>query len=256
MKTKNAFIALATVAITMSAHAGTINFASLGKTGTYCPGQTLSIDLDQGRSYVEKLLVSAEGIRKDGFIKVYADGELVHNIGVPGYDPDYSFRVRRIVKNLSFKFEETCSRIIDGKVFTEEVPESYRPYRRSNVKNENWGQELLEIVNSLSVDLYEDPQFASIWKKVLLPMKKIAILQSVSDQVRDERSLITAHRSLKMAKIIIDNQSFLDGLLETSNFDYVVSDLLRIKEDILERHDVKAKDVPKMITELEKELDL
>lgn len=255
MKT-NKFLILATLATAFSASAGTIHFASLGKTGTYCPGQTLSLDLEQGNSYIEKVLVSAEGIRQDGFIKVYADGELVHNIGVPGYDPDYSFRVRRIVKNLTFKFEETCSRIIDGKVFTEEVPGNYRPYRHSNVKDGNWGSELLEIVSSLSADLYNDPKFAMIWKKVLLPMKKIAILQSVSDQVRDERSLITAHRSLKMAKIIIDNNTFLEDLLETSNFDYVVSDILRIKEDILERHDVAAKDVPKMITKLEKELDL
>lgn len=250
-----ALLTIATL-LTMSARADVLNLQELGKTGRYCPGDTLSVDTNG--KFIERMLISAEGIRIDGFIKVYADGELIHNIGVPGYDPDYSFRVRRNVKNISMKFERTCSRILDGKIFSpSQGPMNYRRYERSNVSNDNWGAEFLEISRSLSKDLQFETDFGShLWPSVLLPMKKIALLQNASEQVRDERSLITAHRSLRIAKIVIDNDVLLERLLANENFDYVIADLLRIKEDILERYDVKEKDVTSKIIELEDELGL
>lgn len=253
--TKLSFLTLAT-ALTMAANAEVLSLQELGKTGRYCPGDTLSLDT-KGR-FIERMLISAEGIRIDGFIKVYADGELVHNIGVPGYDPDYSFRVRRNVKNISLKFERTCSRILDGKIFSpSQGPDSYRPYRRELVANDNWGAEFLEISRSLSKDLqFEADYLSDLWPNVLLPMKKIALLQNASELVRDERSLITAHRSLKIAKIIKDNDALMERLLFNENFDYLVADLLRMKEDILERYDVKEKEINDKISEIEIELDL
>ncbi|MFP5385451.1 MAG: hypothetical protein ACLGHN_05190 [Bacteriovoracia bacterium] len=257
MKTFSKFslLTLATV-LTVSAKADVLNFQDLGKTGRYCPGDTLSVET-KGR-YIERILISAEGIRIDGFIKVYADGELIHNIGVPGYDPDYSFRVRRHVKNISMKFERTCSRILDGKIFSPTpAPETYRLYNRELVNNDNWGAEFLEISRSLSKDLqYESDFFSHLWPNVLLPMKKIALLQNASEQVRDQRSLITAHRSLKIAKTILDNNDLLERLLMNEKFDYLISDLLVMKEDILERYDVKEKEVASKIAEIEAELDL
>lgn len=253
--TKLSLLTLATF-LSMSTRADVINLQELGKTGQYCPGDTLSIDTNG--KFIERMLISAEGIRIDGFIKVYADGELIHNIGVPGYDPDYSFRVRRNVKNISMKFERTCSRILDGKIFSPSAgPANYRRYERARVSNDNWGAEFLEISRSLSKDLQFESDFNSnLWPKVLLPMKKIALLQNASELVRDERSLITAHRSLKIAKIVLDNDALLERLLYNENFDYVVADLLRIKEDILERYDVKEKEVNSKIRELESELGL
>lgn len=243
-------------AITLSANADVLSLQDLGKTGRYCPGDTLSLDT-KGR-FIERMLISAEGIRIDGFIKVYADGELVHNIGVPGYDPDYSFRVRRNVKNISLKFERTCSRILDGKIFSpSQAPDGYRPYRRELISNDNWGAEFLEISRSLSKDLqFESDYMSDLWPNVLLPMKKIALLQNASELVRDERSLITAHRSLKIAKIIKDNDALMERLMINENFDYLIADLLRMKEDILERYDVKEKELAVKIAEIEAELDL
>lgn len=251
-------LSVLTLAMTFSlaSQADVLSLQELGKTGRYCPGDTLSLDT-KGR-FIERMLISAEGIRIDGFIKVYADGELVHNIGVPGYDPDYSFRVRRNVKNISLKFERTCSRILDGKIFSPSAtPESYRPYRRELVSNDNWGAEFLEISRSLSKDLqFEADYLSDLWPNVLLPMKKISLLQNASELVRDERSLITAHRSLKIAKIIKDNDALMERLLYNENFDYLVADLLRMKEDILERYDVKEKEINDKIAEIELELDL
>jgi hypothetical protein len=66
---------------------------------------------------------------------------------------------------------------------------------------------------------------------------------------------VTAIRALEMAKVIVDNQKFLDQLLTSGRFDYVVRDLLRIKEDILEKYDVKEKKLASEIKALEAELD-
>lgn len=255
MKTITKLSAL-TVFLAMSTSAHVIDLDSQGKTGRFCPGDTLSIDTHG--QFVERMLISAEGIRNDGFIKVYADGELVHNIGIPGYDPDYTFRVRRNVRNISMKFEQTCALIRDGKIFSPSAPPAnYRRYSRERVNNDNWGAEFLEIQRSLSQDLQYEVDFQNnLWPNVLLPMKKLALLSNASELVRDERSLITAHRSLKIAKIIIDNEALLDRLMSNENFDYLVADLLRIKEDILERYDVKEKKVASKIAELEEELGL
>lgn len=253
MKTITKLSAL-TVFLALSANAHVLDLSSQGKTGRFCPGDTLSIDTHG--QYVERMMLSAEGIRNDGFIKVYADGELVHNIGIPGYDPDYTFRVRRNVRNISLKFEQTCAVIRDGKIFSpSEAPSNYRRYRRESVNNDNWGAEFLEIQRSLSRDLQFEPDFQSgLWPNVLLPMKKLALLSNASELVRDERSLITAERSLKIAKIIIDNDALLERLMANENFDYLIADILRIKEDILERYDVKEKKVNEKIIEIQNEL--
>lgn len=114
---KKTILTTALSLLTLSAWASVYDLRNEGYTGTYCVGDTLSYNLDG--EFVEKILVSAEGIRNDGFIKVYADGSLVQNIGVPGYDPDYTFRVRQNVSNITLKFEETCSRVLDMKIFTQ-----------------------------------------------------------------------------------------------------------------------------------------
>lgn len=250
-------IVLVALTTSFSVFSSTIDLSSEGVTGRFCPSQELSYNLKAEDNFIEKMLISAEGIRNSGFIKVYADGELVHNIGVPGRDPDYTFRVRRNVNNITLKFEETCSIIHNAKIFTvsNNAPAGYRRYHRESVANDNWGAEFLEIVKSLSYDLYERPDFMdSLYPKVLLPMKKIAILETVSETVRSERSLITASRALQMAKIISDNDKFLDELLTKGRFDYVVRDILRIKEDILERYDVKEKNLASEIKNLEAEV--
>lgn len=242
-----------------AAHAGVIDLRAQGKTGTFCPTQELTYNLSADNNYVEKMLVSADGRGRSGFIRVYADGEFVFNIGVPGTDPDYTFRIRRNVQNITLKFEETCSAVHDVKLFTSgeaKAPSDYKAYNWQNHNGYSWGVELLEIVRSLSVDFFDQPDFMNdLYPRVLLPMKKIALLESVSESVRDERSMITGVRALRMAKIIVDNEAFLDQLLTKRKYDYLVRDLLRIKEDILERYDVKEKNLAREIKNLEAQID-
>lgn len=254
---KTFLITGALAVLSNAAMADIIDLKSINKTGSYCPGNNVSIDLAVEGEYVERMLISAEGIRNDGFIKVFADGDLVHNIGVPGYDPDYSFRIRRHVRNITLTFEETCSRILGGKIVTPATaPETYHVYRPANTGS-NWGTELLEMTRSLSYDLrFEQDFMTNLWPNVLMPMKKIALVQSAAEAVRDERSLITAHRALNIVKVVNDNQEFLYRLMFDGQFDYLIQDLLTIKEDILERYDVKERNLEQEIANLEKELDL
>tara|TARA_B100001971_G_scaffold215192_1_gene259761 strand:- start:15677 stop:16456 length:780 start_codon:yes stop_codon:yes gene_type:complete len=254
---KTIIIAGALGVLSNAAMADVLDLKSMNKTGSYCPGSSVNIDLAAEGEYVERMLISAEGIRNDGFIKVFADGELIHNIGVPGYDPDYTFRVRRHVRNITLTFEETCSRILGGKIVTPaKAPETYHVYRPANTGS-TWGTELLEMTRSLSYDLRFEADFMNnLWPNVLMPMKKIALVESASEAVRDERSLITAHRALKIVKVIQENEDFLNRLLFSGQFDYLIQDLLTMKEDILESYDVSERDVDIEIANLEKELDL
>lgn len=238
--------------------ADVISLSEEGKTGRFCPGNEISYDMPNGRQYVERMLVSAEGVRNDGFIKVYADNELVFNIGVPGYDPDYSFRIKRPVSNITMKFERTCSRVLEAKIFAPgSSPSNYKNYSPQTMFSDSWGAELLEITRSLSSDLQYEHDFMNyLWPEVLLPLKKIALLQGASAGVRDEQSSVTALKSLKMAKIINEQQVLMDRLLFSGQFDYVISDLLTIKEDIMERYDVNQDEIDAQIIELEEELGL
>lgn len=252
-------LTLLVLSTSFAAHAGVIDLRSQGKTGWFCPTQELTYNLSDNDNYVEKMLVSADGRGRNGFIRVYADGEFVFNIGIPGTDPDYTFRIRRNVQNITLKFEETCANVHDVKLFTlggTQAPSGYRAYDWQNHNSYSWGKDVLEIVRSLSVDFFDESDFmTNLYPNTLLPLKKIAILEDVSDSVRDEKSMITGVRALKMALIIKNNDAFLDKLLAKNKYDYLVRDLLRIKEDILEKYDVKEKNLAKEIAILEAQID-
>lgn len=226
-----------------------------GQTGRYCPGST--VDMYTDGAYVERVLISAEGIRRDGFIKVYADGELVFNVGVPGYDPDYSFRIRRNVNTITLKFERTCSRLLDFKAFTQ-TTHKQRPYLgySPTLNTLSWGSQLLAIINSLGVEGYGIPAYQALWNPVLLPLKKLAIAHATKAAVYDERSLEVAYYSLRIAQEIEKNKQVLDDYLSGNYYDELVIDLLTICEDILEAYDVKRRNLPREIEELAEIIDL
>jgi hypothetical protein len=223
-----------------------------GETGRFCPGNQVVKKLDG--KYVERIFIAAEGIRNDGFIHVYADGVKVHRIGVPGYDPDYTFRVRRNVEEIRLTFEGTCSRILGNKIFTAgtDIPDTYHDYDPNNVRNGSWGSEVLAIVGSLEAGMVDNNlQVNPLYEKVLKKLKKVALFENASETVRHQRSLVKTHRALKMANIISKKQNLLMDELLNGRDDHVIMDLLEIKEDILEHTDVKEKNLKETISELE-----
>ncbi|OUR98671.1 hypothetical protein A9Q84_04455 [Halobacteriovorax marinus] len=244
--------------------AGAITLASVtaqgaavqGQTGKFCPGAQVVKKLDG--AYVERMFIAAEGIRTSGFIHVFADGVKVQRIGVPGYDPDYTFRIRRNVQEIRLTFEGTCSRILGHQIFTatSDAPDSYRAYDPNNVRNGSWGSEVLALVGSLEAKMVNDNlQVNPLYTKVLKRLKKVALFENASETVRHQRSLVKTLRALKMAKIIRNNQNLLIDSLMNGYDDHVVMDLLEIKEDILEHTDVKEKNLKSTIKELEEILN-
>lgn len=233
--------------LTLNASADVYDLRSEGYTGTYCVGDTLTYNLDG--EYVEKILISAEGIRNDGFIKVYADGALVQNIGVPGYDPDYSFRVRQNVSNISLKFERTCSRVLDMKIFTEDSSRTSRSSNTGGFHETEWGAIALDIVESMVMThmLSDD----TLWDEFLKPLQVLALKYDAISSVSDLGDLKAALYALSKAKLISDYEQKLLVLAESQRNEDDVRELLRIKEAILEVYDVKERNLDREIKNLE-----
>jgi len=249
MTMKN-LVPLLTLILGLNANAAVYLLSEQGLTGRYCVGNTLNFDL-QGE-YLERMVVSAEGVSRDGFIKVYADGELIHNIGVPGYDPDYSFRVRRSVENITFKFERTCSIIHEASFFTKDHQGDYRHrdggFMSFFSTDYNWGQPLLEMVNSLSnILIFRADYPHTIWPKILLPLKKLAIAQSSRAVQGMPKKLEMAYYSLLIAQKITQEMSFFSSLLLDQRFDGIVHDLLNMRSDILDYYDVTEWELPSQL---------
>ena len=233
--------------MTINTYAAVYDLRSEGYTGTYCVGDTLTYDLDG--EYVEKILISAEGIRNDGFIKVYADGSLVQNIGVPGYDPDYSFRVRQNVSNITLKFEETCSRILDMKIFTEGNSKPSQPSYASSYLETEWGSVALDVVQSLMMThlLADD----TLWNEFLKPLQVTALKYDAVASVSDLGDLKAALYALSMAKLISDYEVKLLRLAEDQRNEGDVRELMVIKEAILEAYDVRERNLEREVSNLE-----
>ncbi len=224
-----------------------------GDTGRFCPGAQVVKNLDG--AYVERIFIAAEGIRNDGFIHVYADGVKVQRIGIPGYDPDYTFRVRRNVQEIKLTFEGTCARVLDYKIFTPaQAPKGPR-YSRDRAIETSWGAEVLNLIDGIDDSLVNDDLTVDpLYTSVLKPLKKIAMYERASENERNTRSLIKTLRALKMAKIIRDNKTYMFNKLERGENEYLVADLLSILEDVLEHADVKQNKIQEAIDFIESEL--
>jgi hypothetical protein len=250
----------------LSAHAETRDLREYARQ--YVNGESVDYNLPV-RQYVERIQINAEGIRNAGFIKVFADGQQINLIGVPGYDPEYTFRVRADVSKITLQFETPNSIVIrDFKVILPDYPSGYSAYlagMTDQMENRQafqvWGGKALEIVHRFQdvigqdAIMERDSSGKSVWEKHLLPLKKLAISEAVSDSVRDPHSMITSERALELAKEIRDSKEWLEGLLSDPNsrYDYLVVDLLSIKEDILKRENVSSKGIEKAIADLQSE---
>ncbi len=246
---KNTILATALTLVTLSASAAVHDLQVQGYTGRYCVGDTLSYHV--GGEFVEKILVSAEGIRNDGFIKVYADGQLVQNIGVPGYDPDYSFRVRQNVENITLKFEETCSRVLDMKIFTEDnYYNNDRSFNHgSDYLGTEWGTEVQAIVESMVERTILSE--GDLWNEFLKPLQVLALQYDAVAVVSDLGDLKAAYYALSMAKLISDKQDDLLDYASNRTLRRDVKDLIKVKEAILEAYDVKERKLEQEIEGLE-----
>lgn len=225
----------------------------LGLTNKYVKsiknGEQISFSFnDNMPHYVERLMISAIGQQSNySFVKVYADGDEVATLGVPGRDPDYPIVIRGNVSNISLKAQDNSSvKILDFKIFTERkeyvryvsMPQS----SRGALKLSGWGAKVLELALEIEGIRRVDSKISiSDMERFVLPMKKLAFKLQASSMARDSRSLETRTMALEMIKEISKATDFLesDNFMLDQRYDSVSLDLETIKQDISERYDIK-----------------
>lgn len=209
-------------------------------------GQRISLDLGS-QKYVEEILIFAEGKQRQfSFADVYADGELISTLGVPGFDPDYPVVVRGKVKKIEIVARANSKiEISDFQVFT--TRKNYNSYSsislasRANFSIDDWGKHTLESVHELYF-LMRDQGLISGQDFIdyIQPIKRAAIETQASDDARDADSLKTYRQASKLAKAIAKAAPLFDRTLMVMDqkLDMLSIDLKTIKEDISEKYDV------------------
>ncbi|OUR98670.1 hypothetical protein A9Q84_04450 [Halobacteriovorax marinus] len=213
-------------------------------------GQRVSIDL--GRSqYVEELLIFAEGRQsRFSFGKVYADGQEISTLGVPGFDPDYPVVVRGNVRRLEVVASANSKfKILDFKVFT--TRKNYNSYhrvpmsQRANFSLDNWGKHTLDAVYELYYIMRDQGLISQDdFLTYIQPIKRAAVRTQASDNARAADSLKTYRKARELADALVDAQPIFDKVMSTldRNLDSLAIDLMTIKEDISEKYDIDLED--------------
>jgi hypothetical protein len=255
MKTKVLISVLAlSTALQVFAAPGVIDLKQEGRgflgitnsfTKTYDQNETLTYRFDRSQ-YVEQLMISAEGAQRAySFAKVYADGDEVATLGVPGRDPDYPVIIRGNVSEIVVKIQPNSRvKILDFKIYTEQ--KMYSSYVSMNAQArrgqniENWGTNILDLVHEFNC-LSRGGQFgAETFTTYLKPLKVAAIKVQASDNAHDARSLSTKEKA-NLLLDAIDAAAPLfesDYMLVERKYDRLGVDLLTIKEDIIEKYDL------------------
>ncbi len=202
-----------------------------------------------GRShYVEQIMVSAEGAQRNySFAKVYADGDEIATLGVPGYDPDYPIVVRGNVSELVLKVQDRSRvKILGFKIYTErKVYSSYMGLSREIRKGYNldkWGESILDLVAEFQFQSEGTPiGSGDSFDRYLKPLKRVAIKLQASDNARDARSLTTKKKAVELLDAIDEAAPLFesDFMLMDQRFDRLGLDLQTIKQDIIEKYDLE-----------------
>lgn len=257
MKNFKAFLALSVLTLAMNALAlpAVIDLKAEGKNffgneyiKTLNSNQEIVFRFNDGRShYVEQIMVSAEGAQRNySFAKVYADGDEIATLGVPGRDPDYPIVVRGNVSELVLKVQENSRvKILGFKIYTQrKVYSSYQGLGRDVRKGynlEKWGESILDLVAEFQFQTEGTSISPDAFERYLKPLKKVAIKLQASDNARDARSLSTKKKAVELLDAIDAAAPLFesDFMLMDQRFDRLGLDLQTIKQDILEKYDLE-----------------
>ncbi len=205
------------------------------KTGWYEAGSTLTHRFDQP-TYVERLLISAEGYRNFAKAYVYADGDLISVLGVPGTDPDYPVIIRKTVSSIVMKFEGSV-RITDFRLYIGgSAQDSFNRYNLANLETPaQLGKAVIKVVAELQ-EIVSDKEF----KQYLLPLRQSALMLSAKGMGRPLLSDNTQHQARVMISQLKRADAFLLGRLANSDFySDQVQTLLYVKEKLESIYDIR-----------------
>jgi hypothetical protein len=200
-----------------------------------------------GPKYVEELMISAEGAQRNySFAKVYADGEEIALLGVPGRDPDYPIIVRGDVSEITVKAQNNSKiKILGFKIYT--ARKNYSSYSsqpmtsRRQFSIEDWGGKTVDLVHEFMINARHDGSFGiEAFNSYLKALKLAGLNVQASENARDSRSLST-HKKAEILLDAIDASLPLfesDRVLLDTRYDRLALDLLTIKQDIIEKYDL------------------
>lgn len=206
------------------------------------------IELDFGtQKYVEEIMIFAEGKQRQfSFADVYADGEIISTLGVPGFDPDYPVVVRGKVKKIEVVARANSKvAILDFQVFT--TRKNYNSYSqisiadRANFSIDDWGKHVLDNVHELYFMMRDQGLITNEdFITYIQPIRRAAIETQASDDARDADSFKTYKKAKVLAKAIVAAGPIFDKTLMVMDqrLDMLSIDLKTIKEDISEKYDV------------------
>lgn len=198
------------------------------KTGWYNTGSTLVHRFDQP-TYVERMLISAEGWRNFAKAFVYADGDLVSVLGVPGNDPDYPVIIRKNTSAITVKFEGQV-KINDFRIYVgASVQDTYHSLVSGNLETP---AELGKAVIRVIADL-QQVVTTNEFNQYLLPLRKSALILAAKGMGRP----LLSDNTQKQARVMISQLKraegfLLDNLAQSDYYTNHVQTLLYVKEKL------------------------
>ncbi len=197
-----------------------------GHTGWYSTGGTLAHRFSTP-TYIERLLISAEGNRSFAKANVYADGELISVMGVPGNDPDYPMIVRKTISSIVIKFE--------GSVYIRDM-RAYGITKEAIPAVATFGgvETPLGLANMVMATVASLQQTASDteFRQYLLPLRKAAMRLAAKGGGRSLLSSNTQAQAQVMINEISKAEPFLDRLSDRTFYSQAVQNLLFVREKL------------------------
>jgi hypothetical protein len=201
---------------------------------------------DNRPHYVEQLMISAEGAQRNfSFAKVYADGDEVATLGVPGRDPDYPVIIRGDVSEIVLKVQDRSRvKLLGFKIYTDrKVYSSYQGLSRTQRRSmdvDGWGNSVLDLVHEFTILSAGTPFGYDVFSRFLKPLKIAAMRVQASDNARDARSLSTKEKAVILVDAIEDSSTLFESdiMLMDVRYDRLALDLMTIKQDIIEKYDL------------------
>jgi hypothetical protein len=230
--------ALALLTIALLTFAGSISFAQTQQysmnhlAGWYGENNGFNYNFAQA-TFVEKLHIEAIGHRNFQMAQVYADGEFVANLGVPGRDPYYPIVIRKKVSNIRIVFNGSIQ-IQKMWVDCNHSPFSGGLRSRDSESPAGLAESVMNVVAALQ-QTANPTQFNTY----LLPLRKAAIRLAASGAGRPVLSTRTLARAQVMIAAINSAEGFLDELTYSDFYSDSVQTLLYVKEKLEAMYEIR-----------------
>lgn len=198
--------------------------------GWYSEGQTLQYSFPQP-TYVENMIVSAIGNNRYAEAQVFADGEYIALLGVPGRDPNYPVIVRKKVSSIRISFLGSIK--IQSLVMYTNLNGSgrWQSSQPTYATNETayLASRAQEVVSSLQDNILD-----GAFRDKLIPIRKAAIKLFATATAYQEYLPNTKPQIDALVAAIDNAQTLFDEMMYSKGaYNEDVQELLVIKETLL-----------------------